>query len=419
MQIAMVDPKTLEAHPQNPRVHHALGKIQKSIKEFGFTNPVLVQKGTNRIIAGHGRVQAALRGGVSQIPVLELEFSDIKAKAYMIADNKIAEESDWQKDLLSEALVELKAADFDIAALGFSHDEYLRAVKAKMADDDAPEEYPAATPRAKRGQIFKLGRHVLMCGDSTSRQDASLLLGEKKPRMVFIDPPYNVNYQGSGKNTSRTIENDNQPTAEFRDFLKKAFQTCFEFSDKNAALYCCYASRTHREFEDSLNAASWEVRSQIIWVKAVASMSWSDYRWKHEPILYCAKKNSSVDFHGDRAQVTEWKEEKSDDQLLKIIKAMVEKEEAGGSTVWRLKRDAKYDHPTQKPLQLCRIAIANSSQADEEVLDLFAGSGSTLIAAEQLDRTCFAMEIDPGFCDVIVKRYCRMFGADEEAIYAE
>lgn len=174
---------------------------------------------------------------------------------------------------------------------------------------------------------------------------------------------------------------------------------------REAALYCCYASRTHREFEDALNANGFEVRNQIIWVKKVASMGWGDYRWKHEPILYCHQNESKMNFYGDRKQYTEWTEELSDEELLKQVKKMVEKDEAGGSTVWRLHREMKYDHPTQKPIKLVSIAVRNSSKRGDIVLDLFGGSGSTLIACEELNRTCYTMELDPKYVDVIIKRY--------------
>lgn len=417
MQIRMVDPKTLEAHPQNPRVHHAIKKIEKSIQEFGFTNPVLVQKGTNRIIAGHGRVEAAVRGGVLEVPTIELNLSDTKAKAYMVADNKIAEESDWEKNLLKDVLTDLKNQDFDMDTLGFDKDELLRLLHGQLEEDEAP--LPPENPRAKLGDIFFIGRHVLMCGDSANREDVLKLIKDTKADMVFTDPPYNVNYSGEGKKTSRTIEGDNQTQSDFEQFLKKAFQNYSEFTKENAVLYSCYASRTHREFEDALNASGWEVRNQIIWVKTVASMGWGDYRWKHEPIFYCHKEKRPSIFYGDRSQYTEWKEEKSDAELLKIVKKLIEKDESGESTVWRLKRDSNYDHPTQKPLQLCRIAIANSSKIDDVVLDLFGGSGSTLIACEQLERTCHTMEIDPAFCDVIIQRYCNLTKTDVETIYAQ
>ncbi len=198
--------------------------------------------------------------------------------------------------------------------------------------------------------------------------------------------------------------------AAFREMLNKWFANYSRVLKESGALYCCYASRTHREFEDALNANGFEVRNQIIWVKKVASMGWGDYRWKHEPILYCHKKGSSLDFYGDRKQYTEWTEELSDEELLKMVKANITKEEEGASTVWRLHREMKYDHPTQKPVKLVSIAIRNSSKRGDVVLDLFGGSGSTLVAAEELSRTAWIMELDPKYVDVIIKRWEKLSG---------
>ena len=228
--------------------------------------------------------------------------------------------------------------------------------------------------------------------------------------MVFTDPPYNVNYKGHGKNTSTTIQNDNMSEAEFRTMLTAWFKSYWYALRADGALYTCYASRTHREFEDALNANDFTVRNQIIWVKKVASYGFGDYRYKHEPILYCFKKNGKPDFFGDRKQYTEWTEEPTDEELLKELRSMVKRDEAGESTVWRLHREMKYDHPTQKPLKLVSIAIRNSSKRDDIVLDLFGGSGSTLIAADDLNRICYTMELDPRYVDVIIKRWEKLTG---------
>lgn len=197
---------------------------------------------------------------------------------------------------------------------------------------------------------------------------------------------------------------------DFRTMLKAWFASYRAVIKPTAGLYTCYASRTHREFEDALNANGFEVRNQIIWVKKVASMGWGDYRWKHEPILYCHLKDSKLNFYGDRKQYTEWSEEPTDAELLKVMREMVKKDEEGDSTVWRLHREMKYDHPTQKPLKLVSIAIRNSSKRGDIVLDLFGGSGSTLIAADQLARTCYTMELDPRYVDVIIGRWEKLTG---------
>lgn len=217
-----------------------------------------------------------------------------------------------------------------------------------------------------------------------------------------------MDYAGRGKSTSTKIMNDNMDEAEFRTMLGKWFLSYAQSLKETGALYCCYASRTHREFEDAINANGFEVRNQIIWVKKVASMGWGDYRWKHEPILYCHKKGAPLDFFGDRKQYTEWTEEMSDEELLKMVKGMITKEEEGESTVWRLHREMKYDHPTQKPVKLVSIAIRNSSKRGDVVLDLFGGSFSTMVAAHELSRTCWTMELDARYVDVGIKRMLKL-----------
>ncbi len=234
--------------------------------------------------------------------------------------------------------------------------------------------------------------------------------------MVFTDPPYNVDYEGEGKETSRKIANDKMAPEKFRAFLNSVFKNYAEVTTLNAALYCCYASRTHREFEDGLNAGAWIVRSQIIWVKLQASWGFGDYRWKHEPIFYCHKKGSSLNFYGDRKQYTEWKEHKSDEELLAIMKAQIDKEEKGNSTVWRYGRESKYVHPTQKPVQLILTALMNSSRPHDKVIDLFGGSGSTMIACEKARRVNYTMELDPHFCSVIIKRFEEFTGTTAQKL---
>ena len=247
-----------------------------------------------------------------------------------------------------------------------------------------------------------------MCGDSSKLEDVDKLMGGVKADMVFTDPPYNVNYAGRGKGTSNTIKNDNMDEQAFRTMLTAWMASYKHILKADGGLYCCYASRTHREFEDALNANDFEVRNQIIWVKKVASMGWGDYRWKHEPILYCHQKGSKLNFYGDRKQYTEWSEEPSDEELLKAIRAQVKQEEAGDSTVWRLHRESGYMHPTQKPIKLVSIAIRNSSKRDDVVADLFSGSASTMVAADGINRSCYAMELDPKFVDVGIKRMLKL-----------
>ncbi len=330
---------------------------------------------------------------------------------YALSDNDRA--GYYDDDLLANLIPNLNV-DWSQYAADLNPPTNLQDIinKFKEAEEDEAPAVSEETPVSKLGEIYQLGEHKLMCGDSTNQEHVKRLM-DVPADMIFTDPPYNVNYSGQGKNTSNTIKNDHMDNDKFEAFLTEAFKRMKEVSRDNTPAYICYASSTHREFENALNLAGYEVRNQIIWVKKVASMGWGDYRWKHEPILYVKPKGGSPEFFGDREQYTEWSQEMADEDLLKLIKKMVQKDESGGSTVWRLHRDSDYQHPTQKPLQLIVIALKNSSTPGDVVLDLFGGSGSTLIACEQTSRKSRLMELDPKYCDVIRKRYAKFLKQED------
>lgn len=403
----------LKPNPINPKKHWDEG-IEKSITDLGYLDPIEVDE-KMMILAGHGRYEALKKKGVKEVPVIvHTGLTAKQKKRYLVANNQLTMREGWERDLLKD--------NFNVDELleaGFDNKTLKELFKQDDGDDDFDADAEAEKikkPKAKRGDVYQLGRHRIMCGDSTDPKDVNTLMDGMQADMVFTDPPYNVDYSGRGKNTSNKIMNDNMSESEFRQLLNGSFAMMAHASKPMAPAYVCYASRTHREFEDALNANGYKVKNQIIWVKAVASMGWGDYRWKHEPILYVAREGKKVPFYGDRAEYTEWKEELTDEQLLKRIKKQLEREEKGESTVWRLKRDTKYDHPTQKPLQLVRIAIWNSTKQDDIVLDLFLGSGSTLIAAEETSRSCYGMELDPIYVDVIIKRWEKQTGAKAEKV---
>lgn len=405
LKVVQVNIEELKPAEYNPRKWsmEARKGLTDSLDEFGFVQPIVVNSAPERrgiIIGGNFKLDIAKKKGIKTVPVVWVNLPDIaKEKELNIRLNK--NQGEFDNDLL---------AGFDpalLANVGFDSKELDKIFKEEEEDDfngDA-EADAIVDPVAKLGDVYQLGRHRLICGDSSLPEDVDKLMNGAKADMVFTDPPYNVAYSGRGKKTSNTIKNDDMDEKSFRDMLLKWFQNYARVLKSDGGLYCCYASRTHREFEDALNFAGFEVRNQIIWVKKVASMGWGDYRWKHEPILYCHQAGSKLNFYGDRSQYTQWDEEPSDEELLKKMRALVKKEEEGDSTVWRLHRESKYDHPTQKPVKLVSIAIRNSSKRDDIVLDLFGGSGSTLVAADQLNRTCYTMELDPRYVDVIVKRW--------------
>lgn len=401
MRIEEIKPyeRNAKKHPKKQ-----VEQVAASIKEFGFNQPIVVDK-NNVVIVGHGRLEAAKLLGLNDVPVITVGLTEEQAKAYRLADNKL-NESEWDMGLVIEELKGLSEEMLDLT--GFDKD---LIIEPDEKDDEVPE--VPETPQSKLGDLYEMGNHRVLCGDSTKLEDVERLMDGKKADMVFTDPPYNVNYSGRGKNTSNTIQNDNQTEQAFRVFLEKTFQNYRNIMREGAGMYVCYASRTHREFEDALNKNNFEVRNQIIWVKLVASMGWGDYRWKHEPILYCHQKGTSLDFYGDRKQYTQWDEERSDEWLIKMVKREIKKQEDGGSTVWRFGREFSYNHPTQKPVQMIMKGVLNSSRQGEIIADLFLGSGATLITAEKTGRICYGMELDPKYVDVIVQRYVDYTGNKE------
>lgn len=387
-------------------------QLKQSLEKFNLVEIPAVNT-NGKILAGHQRLKIMQILGRGQelidCRIPNRLLTPEEEREYLLRSNKNTGE--WDFDALANFDEEL------LKTIGFSSKELDRIFDLKGGDEDDAPDVPA-TARAERGKVYQLGEHRVMCGDSTDPKDVATLMQDAKADMVFTDPPYNVNYSGEGKDTSNTIENDNRPEQAFRDLLKKAFENYRDFSNPNAALYCCYGVRSQSEFEDSLNHAGWEVKNQIIWVKAVASMGWGDYRQKHEPMFYAHQKGSKLNFYGDRCQYTEWTEQKTDAELLDLFKKLIEKDEKGGSTVWRFSREHNYKHPTQKPVELVKKAITNSSQRGEIVLDLFGGSGSTLLACDLLKRQCRTMELDPKYVDVIIERWCTFTGNDREAVYA-
>jgi len=376
--------------------------LTESIKRFGFTQPIIVnsnEKRKNIIVGGNFKHSIAQELKMETVPVFYVDLTEKQERELNLRLNKNQGAFDY--DMLSDFTEEM------LGDVGFSEKELDMIFDEVGDEDDFDGDKEAAAieePEARYGDIYELGGHRLMCGDATNLEDVNLLMDGMRADMVFTDPPYNVNYKGDGENTSNTIKNDNMTSKDFEDFLTKTFKSYKAFTKPKGGSYVCYASRTHREFENALNAAGYSVRNQIIWVKKLASMGWGDYRWKHEPILYVTQ-DGGAKYYGDRKQYTEWTEEMSDTELLKHVKRTISKDEKGGSTVWRMGRESKYDHPTQKPIKLVQIAIRNSSKRGDLVLDLFGGSGSTLIAADKNNRQCFTMELDPKYIDVINKRW--------------
>lgn len=404
----------LEPAPYNPRelTEKQAQDLSLSLERFNLADPIVINT-NNRIIGGHQRInilkaKVGNNGFEVDVRVPSRKLTDHEEKELNLRLNKNL--GQWDFDAL---------ANFDedlLKDVGFDSKELDRIfqLEDKPEDDEIPPE--RAETGVVLGDLYQLGEHRLLCGDSVKKEDVERLMAGEKANMVFTDPPYNIDYSGRGKETSNKIENDNLLKEDFVKFLTFAFENYASVLRGGGVLYCCYASRTHREFEDALNIAGFEVKNQIIWVKLVASMGWGDYRWKHEPIFYCHRKNEKTEFYGDRKEYTTWEEEKNDEELLKFIKSLIRKEENGNSTVWRFHRDSNYKHPTQKPVVLVEKALINSSEREGIIIDFFGGSGTTLIACEKLNRKCRMMEIDPVYCQVIIDRWEKFTGKKAEKI---
>lgn len=410
----------LVPYAKNAQLHtpEQIDKLVAIIKEVGWTNPILLQRPFD-VVAGHGRIMAGKQIGYTELPCLFVEdMTEVQRRAYILADNQMTKMAEWDKDLLQGEAEFLLEQGYDIQLTGFELDEFgFDNPDDPDEDEEADDEEESETPpKAKLGEIYVLGNHRLMCGDSGNLEHVARLMDGEKAKMVFTDPPYNVDYSGNGKNTSSKIMNDHMEDGAFSEFLVGVFAAMKEFSQPNAPAYVCYASREHRAFENSLEENGYKVRAQIIWVKNIASFGFANYKWKHEPILYCVPADMPVDFYGDRKQITTWEYKPSDEELLKEARALLESENDEDKTVWHFDRDTDYEHPTQKPVRLPARAIINSSRDNDIVLDLFGGSGSTLIAAEHTNRHARLMELDPKYVDKIIERWERLTGEKAEKV---
>jgi DNA modification methylase len=377
--IEWLETKGLIPYAKNSRTHSEaqVAQIAGSIKEFGFNNPVLVDE-DNGIIAGHGRVMAAQKLGLQTVPCIRLaHLSETQRKAYVIADNRLALNAGWDDQMLTLELQELDGEDFDLSLLGFEADELnalLNPIKETegLTDEDAVPDAPEE-PKTKPGDIYQLGRHRLMCGDSTSIDAVEKLMGGNQVDLIFTDPPYNVAFNGrSGKH--EVIKNDNLSEPEFENFITEVCNTIQLIDPKAYYIWCNW------DFYGALQGKL-PYKACIVWAKNVFGMG-NGYRHQHEFCLF----NGKID---------------------EVVK--------NESDLWQIKKDTNYVHPTQKPVALSVRAFGNHIKL-LNVLDLFGGSGSTLIGAEQTGRTCFVMELDPKYCDVIVKRWEDFTGQKAELV---
>lgn len=386
-KIEHIKTEALIPYARNSRTHseQQVAQIAASIREFGFTNPVLIDA-ENGIIAGHGRVMAAQKLGRKDVPCLRLDhLTDAQKRAYVIADNKLALNAGWDDEMLRIELDELKAVDFDISLIGFDDDE-LGALLAGsgtegLTDEDAVPEVPEA-PVTVEGDVWLLGRHRLMCGDSTSADVVGRLLGDVKPQLMVTDPPYGVEYDPGWRNkagaaaTKRTGKVLNDDRADWRE--------AWSLFPGDVA-YVWHGALHAATVAESLTVTGFNIRSQIIWAKDRLVLSRGDYHWQHEPCWYAVRAKGKGHWAGDRKQATLWHIANKD-------------------------QDAETVHGTQKPVECMRRPILNNSSPGQAVYEPFMGSGTTLIAAESTGRVCYGVELNPAYVDVAIARWQNITG---------
>ena len=383
-EMQLVDISKLIPYQNNARTHskEQINKLRSSLREFGFVNPVIIDREYN-VIAGHGRITAAREEGITEVPCVFVDhLTEAQKKAYILADNRMALDAGWDEDLLRVELEALEEMGYDLGLTGFDDKELAALFPAEGAKDDdfdvdAELQKPTFT---KAGDVWTLGRHRLVCGDATDPAVYAILMDGVKANLVITDPPYNVNYEGSaGK-----IQNDNMADEKFYEFLLAAFRNMESVMAPDASIYVFHSDTEGLNFRRAFADAGFYLSGCCIWKKQSLVLGRSPYQWQHEPVLYGWKKNGKHQWYTGRKETTIWEFDKP-------------------------KKNG--DHPTMKPIPLLAYPIGNSSMANSVVLDPFGGSGSTLIACEQTERICRTIELDEKFCDVIVNRYIEQVGS--------
>lgn len=384
-EMQLVPITKLVPYVNNARTHspEQINKLRSSLREFGFINPVIIDRDFG-VIAGHGRILAAKEEGIAEVPcVFADHLTEAQKKAYILADNRMAMDAGWDEELLRVEIEALQAEAFDLSLTGFDEKELSDLFKddTDVQEDDFDVDAELEKPTfSKSGDVWTLGRHRLVCGDSTKAETLETLMQGRKANLVVTDPPYNVNYEG----TAGKIRNDNLEDEKFYRFLFDAFSNIEKVMADDASIYVFHADTEGLNFRKAFSDAGFYLSGCCIWKKPSLVLGRSPYQWQHEPCLYGWKKSGKHQWYADRKQTTIWEFEKT-------------------------KKNT--DHPTMKPIPLLAYPIQNSSMSNTLVLDPFGGSGSTLIACEQTDRDCYTIELDEKYCDVIVKRYIEQVGS--------
>ena len=366
-------------------------KLRSSLREFGFINPIIIDRDYG-IIAGHGRLLAAKEEGITEVPSVFVDYlTEAQKKAYILADNRMAMGAGWDEELLRVEIEALQDEAFDVSLTGFDEKELADLFKDGSDSDAEDDDYDlsAALEKAafvERGDIWMVGRHRLMCGDATSAEDVAALMDGRKANLILTDPPYGVSFKSS---SGLTIQNDSMKDEEFYHFLLDSFKNMADHLEKGGAAYVFHADTEGLNFRRAFIDAGFHLAGCCIWVKDSLVLGRSDYQWQHEPVLYGFMQNGKHPWYSDQKQTTIWNFAKP-------------------------KRNA--NHPTSKPLDLLGYPIGNSTQENAIVIDTFGGSGSTLMACEQMNRTCCTMELDEKYASVILRRYVDDTG-DADGVY--
>ena len=392
-EMNLVDVDKLIPYVNNARTHskEQINKLRASIREFGFINPVIIDRDYN-VIAGHGRILASQEEGIDKVPCVFVDYlTDAQKKAYIIADNRMALDADWDEELLKIEIESLKDEDFDLSFTGFDESELLDLFgddsKGKVEDDNF--DLSSALEKAsfvEKGDVWTIGKHRLMCGDATSKEDVQILMGDTKGNLILTDPPYGVSFKSS---SGLTIENDSMKNDEFYNFLLSAFKNMADHLEKGGSAYVFHADTEGLNFRKAFVDSGFHLAGCCIWVKNSLVLGRSDYQWQHEPVLYGFMQNGKHRWYSDRKQTTIWNFDKP-------------------------KKNS--NHPTSKPLDLLSYPIGNSTQENAVAIDTFGGSGSTLMACEKMNRICYTMELDEKYASVILRRYVEDTG-DMDNVY--
>lgn len=398
MEIKTVDINSIFIDPSNARKHPQknMDAIKGSISKFQQVEPLVVQKSKKIIIGGNGRYQAMKELGFKEVQIVEVDLTDTQSAALAISLNRTGELAEWDLDILPDLLLSLQQEDFDLASIGFDEDDLNTFIpeeieEGKTDPDAVPENVET---RCKPGDLWILGNHRLLCGDSTNVQHVGLLMNGEKADMVFTDPPWNVNYGGADHPSykKRQIMNDSMTEDKWQEFVHGFCVNLFAFSKPGSAIYLVMSAQEWPVIDKNLRDAGFHWSSTIIWAKDRLVMSRKDYHTQYEPIWY--------GWNGDGSRLFPLKDRKQTD-------------------LWNINRPSVSElHPTTKPVELIERALNNSSDNKSVVMELFGGSGSTLIACQKTGRRCMSMELDPKYCDVIIKRW-EDFTGQTAVLYTE